>query len=263
MIRRRDLFWGVFLLPMTPFEAEAAEDAFNELIGRYVIFGADGVARVDYRGWKDTAADRAALAGAISAFARTPFAELGRAAQFAAWANLYNALTVAVVLDHYPIASIRDVKSRVAGIDLKALIGPWREKRIEVAGRKLSLDDIENAIMRPTFKDPRVHYALNCASVGCPDLRVWRAATLEVDLDAAARAYVNHPRGVALTARGIRLSSIFDWYADDFGGRDQGVRTHLASYARPAIAEALRSRPIDGYDYDWSLNDAADPKGRP
>ena len=110
--------------------------------------------------------------------------------------------------------------------------------------------------MRPTFRDPRVHYAVNCASIGCPNLprRAWNPATLDADLDAAARAYINHPRGVRVTEQGLRLSSIYRWFAEDFGDA-AGLRTHLTRYAAAPLAERLRANPrIAGYGYDWSLN---------
>lgn len=242
--------------------AEPAPAALDALLATYTAPGPDGVMRVRYGAWRAAPADRAALSAAIDALAAALAGRLPAADRFAALGNLYNAVTLRVVLDAYPIASIRDVKSKGAGLDLKALLGPWREKRVSVAGRALSLDDIEHAILRPEMKDPRVHYMCNCAAVGCPDLRFWRGATLEADLQAAARAYANHPRGLALAPAGLRASSIYQWYADDFGGA-AGVRTHLASLVRDAeLRAALTARPIAAYAYDWALNDASAGKGR-
>lgn len=241
-----------------PLGTATGAESFDALLGRYVAAGQDGVNRVRYAAWKASVADVAALKALISAQSAGPGAAAGRAAQFAFWANLYNAVTLDVVLDAYPVQSIRSIRSKGVGLDLKGLIGPWREKRVTVGGRRLSLDDIEHGILRPQFRDPRVHYAVNCASIGCPDLqpRAWRAETLDADLDAAARAYVRHPRGVAVEAEGLRLSSIFDWFAEDFGGLD-GVRSHLARYAPNAtIAEAARTQRVLGYRYDWSINAA-------
>jgi hypothetical protein len=186
---------------------------------------------------------------------------MSRAEALAYWGNLYNAVTLKVVIDRYPVASIRDIKGG-SWLDPKAYLGPWREPRVTVeGGRRLSLDDIEHAIMRPTFKDPRVHYVVNCASYGCPNLmeRAWRAATLEADLEAAARAYVNHPRGVAVLPSGaLRVSSIYRWFIEDFGGTDDGVLAHLRSHAAPALAQRLAGTPsIAEHDYDWSLNRVA------
>jgi len=123
----------------------------------------------------------------------------------------------------------------------------------------MSLDDIEHETMRPTFRDPRVHYAVNCASIGCPNIwpRAWRAATLDRALDEAAAAFVNHPRGVAVLPDGrLRVSSIFTWFREDFGGDEAGVLAHLRRHAAPALAGRLQGATIAGDAYDWALNDA-------
>jgi hypothetical protein len=154
------------------------------------------------------------------------------------------------------VRSIRDIKSRGV-LDFAALIGPWKTKLVTVEGRALSLDDIEHAIMRPTFKDPRVHYAVNCASIGCPNLQraAFRGASLEAQLDAAARAFINHPRAVRLEGRRLRLNSIYDWFRVDFGD-EAALRAHLVRYAAPELAAQIQAATgIAGYAYDWSLND--------
>jgi hypothetical protein len=128
---------------------------------------------------------------------------------------------------------------------------------VSVNGIGLSLDDIEHAILRPVFKDDRVHYAVNCASIGCPNLgtEAFTGASLEAQLEAAARAYVNHPRGVAVEGRRVRASSIYDWFEEDFGGSAAGVLAHLRRFAAPELAGRLASvSAIDAYAYDWSLN---------
>ena len=102
-----------------------------------------------------------------------------------------------------------------------------------------------------------MHYAINCASYSCPNLlpKAWEAATLDADLDAAARAYVNHPRGVDPGRNGLTVSSIYDWFEDDFGGSRSAVIDHLLTYADDTLAEEIRANPkIRSYDYDWSLN---------
>lgn len=238
-------------------EADTATAAFDALLKRYVQAGTDGVNRVDYGRWKASAADRAALASYIEALAGMRPSTLQRNAAFAYWANLYNAITLKVILDRYPVASIRDIKSDGL-FDPKAYVGPWRTKRVTVEGKALSLDDIEHDIMRPTFKDPRVHYSVNCASIGCPNLPMaaWRAASLDADLDTAARAFVNHRRGVEVLAGGkLRVSSIYKWFRDDFGPDDAAVIAHLKRYAAPELAAKLATVTAIGEDqYDWSLN---------
>ena len=226
---------------------------WGRLLAARLRVDAAGPNRFDYAGV--TPAERAALDAYLAALSETPVSALSRPEQFAFWANLYNALTIRVVLDHYPVDSIRD-------IDISSGLfadGPWGAELIEVEGVPLSLDAIEHRILRPIWRDPRIHYAVNCAAVGCPDLRPepWRAATLDADLDAAARAYVNDPRGVRTTSDGLVISKIYDWFAEDFGGDAAGVRAHLAAHADAGLADALAdSPPIADTAYDWSLNAA-------
>jgi len=238
--------------------AQADPDApYDGLLKRYVKPSPDGVARVDYAAWRANAANRAALDAYIADAAQRRPSTMARDDAMAYWGNLYNAITLKVIIDRYPVASIRDIKSD-SWLDPKAYSGPWRQPRVTVEGRRLSLDDIEHAIMRPTFKDPRVHYIVNCASYGCPNLmnRAWRAATLEADLDAGARAFINHSRGVAILPSGtLRVSSIYKWFIEDFGGNDAGLIAHFQAYAEPALKRHLSTSPrIAEDDYDWSLN---------
>jgi hypothetical protein len=248
----------LFASAALPASADPSDAAFDALLVRYVVASPDGINRVDYRRWKATPGDVASLDAYIRQLgARTP-SKLPRNGAFAFWCNLYNAITLKVVLDRYPVASIRDIKSDGL-FDPKAYIGPWRTKRVTIENRSYSLDDIENEVLRPVFKDPRVHYAINCASYGCPNLRnkAWTAATLGADLDRAARDYVNHPRGVTVLAGNrLKVSSIYKWFADDFGGTDVGKIAHLRKYAEPKLAAVLAANPAIGEDgYDWSLND--------
>ncbi len=180
--------------------------------------------------------------------ARPP--ELNRDEQMAYWINFYNALTVQVILNHYPVDSIRDIS--LPG----SRGGPWKASLVTVTGVDLSLDDIEHGILRPIWKDKRIHYAVNCASFGCPNLagEAYRAANLEEMLDIAAKDYINHPRGVRVEGSRITLSSIYKWYSEDFGTRDE-LMTHLIQYADPETRSAIqRSSGRIRYDYDWSLN---------
>ncbi len=268
--RRSVLFGGAALIaaqltprwvgPVGAEEADAATDVYDALLSRYVILGEDGVARVRYAAWAKNASDRDQLDAVITQLAGLRPSAMNEPAAFAFWSNLYNALTLRVVLEAYPVASIKDIKSTGTGLDLKAWSGPWRTKLVAVEGSSMSLDDIEHDTMRPTFRDPRIHYAVNCASIGCPNLsaRAWRPSTLEADLDAAARAYVNHPRGASVDKKGsLRVSSLYKWYREDFGSNDAGVIEHLRRYAdEPLRGELEGVSRIAGNGYDWSLNDA-------
>ena len=242
----------------TPGEDPGA--AFTALLSAYVVAHAGSVNRVDYAHWRANANDLRRLDGAIAAWSAMTPSRMARWEAIAFWANLYNAITLRVVLGRYPVASIRDIHSDGVWFDPRALIGPWQTKRVTVERRQMSLDDIENSALRPLAQDPRVHYSINCASIGCPNLQqsAWRAETMQQELDRAARAYINHPRGVAVLGDGsVRASSIYDWFKGDFGGNDAGVLAHLTRFAEPALAQHLRATThIASYSYDWSLNDA-------
>lgn len=222
-------------------------------LAAYLVAGADGINRVAYG--RVGADGRAALAAYLAGLAATDVDGLAPAERMAFWINLYNATTVRVVLDHYPIASIRDV-------DISPGLfadGPWDAQLLTIAGQALTLNDIEHRILRPLWRDARVHYALNCAALGCPNLAsaAYTGAGLETMLAAGARAYVNHPRGVAIAGERVTVSRIYDWYIEDFGGDETGVIAHLVRHAEPDLAERLRAiGRLDGTAYDWALNDA-------
>jgi hypothetical protein len=222
--------------------------AWSRFLGRYVVSDPRG-ALVRYAAVPP--ADRAALAGYIGTLADIPVSSLARGEQLAYWVNLYNALTVKVVLDHYPVASIRDIKP---GGPLAR--GPWDRPFLSIEGVYVTLGDIEHRILRPLWREPRVHFVLNCASLGCPDLgrTAFPAGDAESALDRATRLFVNEPKGAATRDGTLVLSSIFVWYADDFG--PAGPLPFIRRYAGAPLAEVLgRDPPVD-HAYDWRLNDA-------
>jgi len=227
-------------------------EAWTALLAAHVV-ERPGANRVRYAAFD--AADRAALDAYIARLAAAPVLAMNRDAQFAYWVNLYNALTVRVVLDHYPVDTIRD-------IDISPGLladGPWDAELVTVDGVALTLNDIEHRILRPIWNDPRVHYAVNCAALGCPDLqpRAFTPAGLDAALDAAARSYVNDPRGVRVADGAVTVSSIYDWFVEDFGGAAAGVLAHLRAHADPDTAAALHGvTAIDDAAYDWALNAA-------
>ena len=225
-------------------------DAF---LARYLTTDAAGVNRVAYG--EVTAEDRAALANYLERLQRVEIEALSRDEQLAFWINLYNAQTVAIVLDAYPVDSIRDITDGLLSF------GPWDRKVLTIDGQALSLNDIEHRIIRPVFREPRIHYAVNCAAVGCPNLapQAWRAEGLAAALEAAERAYVNDPRGVRAEPDGrLTLSRIYIWFQEDFGTDEAEVLARLAAHAEPGLRERLEGRTrVDAYVYDWSLNEPA------
>jgi hypothetical protein len=223
-------------------------------LDRYRYDGPDGVALVRYG--EVSEADFALLDGYVESLEAVEVDDLNSREQFAYWVNLYNAATVRLILSEYPLSGIR----RIPGAGLTS-IGPWDLKLLTVAGEELSLDDIEHRILRPRWQDPRVHFVVNCASIGCPDLpaRALSAANAEEVMERAARRYLSHPRGVRLDGRRLVLSSIFDWFARDFGSGEEEILEFIDRYRDidADLEEIGRQRdnvPIR-YEYDWSLND--------
>jgi hypothetical protein len=237
-----------------PSSAQAIDHgAWEAFLTRYLRIGADGVHGVAYG--LVTAADRQALDAYVEGLSRLPISSYGRPEQMAYWINLYNALLVRVVLDHYPIASVHDI-----GVSTKpGSRGPWKEKRLEIEGMPVSLGDIQHRILRAIWRDPRIHYALSCAAVSCPNLQPepFQADQLERQLSQAAMAYVNDPRCIETDGDRLVVSSIYRWYRDDFGGSDRGVINHLMAYAEPGLAMSLQHFDrIAGDNFEWRLNDA-------
>ncbi len=183
--------------------------------------------------------------------------------RFAFWINVYNAHTIQKVVDHYPLESIKDLSG---AFGLKSVFDkefiPMRAHHPEAAQGtrdELSLNDIEHGILRPKFKDARVHAAINCASKSCPPLRdeAFVAERLGLQLDEQMRSFVNDPGSNRFDRekKELRLSEIFEWFAEDFE-RDAGsVREYLLRFAPREDEELIRSAKIEYLDYDWDLND--------
>lgn len=185
------------------------------------------------------------------------------------WINAYNVFTLRAIVDHYPIRSaIFTLQPRNS---IRQIDGVWTRLTWRAAGRTVTLDDIEHKILRPQFKEPRVHFAVNCASVGCPPLGVdpYRPATLDTQLDEAARRYLASERGLTVDGNTVRITKILEWYGEDFVARfapdaagapdriDRAIRAVVAQFGPSAAADLARqpSARIRFLDYDWSLND--------
>jgi hypothetical protein len=236
--------------PNSPYFVD--HSAWNQFLSRYVAVNQVGINRVHYG--RVSLCDRQLLQCYLQRLQATDVRTLNRNEQLAFWFNLYNARTVSIVLENYPIRSIRQIKQK-----LTDFVGPFDDAgAVQVLGRSLSLNDIESGIVRPIWNDPRIHYALNCASYGCPNLSptAWTAFNIDGQLNAAAYNFINSGRAVESTLFGLRASKIYKWYEADFGGSDQAVLAHLLQYANAQTASMIRGRSsISGHFYDWSLND--------
>ena len=177
---------------------------------------------------------------------------LNRLEQKAYWINLYNALTVQLILHNYPVKSITKIGKKFFSF------GPWDDPITVINGRQLTLNQIEHNILRPIYNDPRMHYALNCASLGCPNLNrvAYTADNVDELLEAGAFAFISHERAVGFSGKKLVLSSIYDWYQVDFGGSEHAVVEHIKKYSNATLTTRLDS--FNGkisYDYDWALNE--------
>jgi hypothetical protein len=182
-----------------------------------------------------------------------PISSFSRPEQRAFWINLYNAATVNLILEHYPVESITKISFSFFSF------GPWDEELLTIEGEELSLNDIEHRILRPIWQDPRIHYALNCASIGCPNLQpiAFTAKNTDSLLETGASEYINHPRGAKKEDKKLWLSKIFEWYQDDYGGNEAGVLIHIQKYAKENLANSLYEDELEiEYHYDWRLNES-------
>jgi hypothetical protein len=227
--------------------------AWNRFLKNNVIVASAGINLVRYQTVGPE--DQKLLQDYLRALQAIPLSNHNRNEQKAYWINLYNAATVDLVVSRFPIASIRDINIS-PGLFVR---GPWGAKLLTVEGEKLSLDDIEHRILRPIWKDNRVHYALNCASLGCPNLQpaAYTSDNVETLLEKGAREFINHPRGVSLQKGKLVVSSIYIWFQEDFGRDAEELMEHWQKYAAPALADGLEKYQGGlAHDYDWRLNGA-------
>lgn len=173
--------------------------------------------------------------------------------QLAFWINLYNALTVSIIAEHYPVNSIEEINISPGLFS----IGPWGAKVITIKGTSLSLDEIQNRIIRPVWNDPRTHYAINNASIGAANLskQAYRGKYIQQQLNDAAANYINALRGVQVIEGKLIVSKIYEWYSDDFGGNKQDIISHIRYYSREPLRSQLKHiNTIESYVYNWHLN---------
>lgn len=226
---------------------------WENLLNKYLVTNhPSGINRFRYGDVSPT--DKQTLAEYLGYLQQVRVSSVNRKEQLAYWINLYNALTIQVILDHYPVKSIMDIDISPGFFSN----GPWDAKLLTIEGEKVSLNDIEHRILRPIFQDNRIHYAVNCASLGCPNLQpvAFTVTNTEDLLQAGARAYVNSPRGAQLKKDRLYVSSIYKWFQVDFIGSEEGVIKHLLQYAEDSLTAVLRTYPKGlRYEYDWNLNE--------
>lgn len=230
---------------LTPaYSADGVDHSlFGELLRKHVENGL-----VDYGGFKS---EEAKLDRYLEVLEKTNTDSLSRNEQFAFYINAYNAWTIKLILGAYPeVQSIKDLGSFFRS--------PWGKKIAPIDGDLLTLDNIEHDILRPRFNDPRIHFAVNCASMGCPPLRAepYRGEVLDRQLTEMTESFINNSGFNRLEENTLYVSKIFKWYGEDF---DNGIVPFFLKYARGELRERLVNRAgnieIEYLDYDWSLND--------
>lgn len=206
----------------------------DSLLQKYV----SDAGKVNYKGLKG---DKAALDAFCKYLGEHPVQDdWSREEQMAYWINAYNAFTLKLIVDNYPTKSILNFDGGKT----------WDVKRISLGGKKYSLNQIENDMLRPRFKDARIHFAINCAAKSCPPLhnRAYTASSLDSVLEERTRAFIRNPKFNSITATKASVSKIFEWYAADFGD----LKKFLNQYATVQVKSAAT---ITFQEYDWALND--------
>jgi hypothetical protein len=209
----------------------------------------------------------------LGAVTKNKYETWSRDQQLAFWINTYNGWFLQIVIDHYPIRGGRLLGVLYPENSVQRIPGIWDDIKTNAAGRQVSLSDVEHKILRPLFKEPRIHFAIVCASIGCPVLRSepFRVSSLQGQLEDAARDFVNNPTKVRWNAneKKLEMSKIFDWFSEDFASfadenwlnlyskKQAGPVAFVTKYLPPAIAETLKKSKvkIDYRDYDWHLNE--------
>jgi Protein of unknown function, DUF547 len=213
-------------------------DPYNRVLSKYVTNSG-----VKYAAWKSNPADMQAIQEVVDGIAGQKVAGLDKKEQLAFYINAYNAWILHEALAKYPTKSVKDL-----------LFTFFLSKRLKVAGEQMSFNDLEKDVIRKKFNEPRVHFALNCASRSCPPLNqeAFRGDKLDTQLEKLAVAFINSPRGVDYTAakKTAALSAIFNWYKDDFKAVG-GPVAFINQRRKPPLPDDTK---ITYQDYDWSLN---------
>lgn len=222
---------------------------WDALLRTYV----DDHGRVNYRDWKQSSADVQALDQYLKQLSYSN-GEGSKEEKLAFWINAYNALTIKGILREYPTSSIRNHTAKVFGYNI------WKNLKLVVGARQVSLDEMEHQILRK-MGEPRIHFAIVCASIGCPRLlnEAYRAETLDQQLTVNATAFFSDETKFRYdpSQQVFYVSPILDWFGDDFGGSDAAKLKRMSAWiARPEIARiATTGRgTVDYMEYDWGLN---------
>ncbi|MCG8637660.1 MAG: DUF547 domain-containing protein [Desulfobacterales bacterium] len=234
---------GLLLLIPAVSQAGGVDNSiYKELLAKHVKKN-----RVDYDGFKK---DEALLDQYLKILSTADPDTLSRNHQFAFYINAYNAFTIKLVLSRYPeVNSIKEIRSFFSG--------PWSKKFISLGGWTVSLDYIEHEVLRPRFKDPRIHFAINCAAKSCPPLlnRPYEGKTIENQLDEQTRSFINTPRSTFVKDNTLFISKIFDWFSEDFNDNPLlFIRQYADDRLKAELDAAGPEVKLTYLHYNWNLN---------
>ena len=243
----------VLILVAAPRAFDHTHARWTRVLQSHTVEATGPATNVRYAALKASPAELDAYLAELSSVKAADFAKWSRDQRLAFLLNAYNAFTVKLVVDAHPVESIKDIGGLLGS--------PWKKKFVPLLGRTISLDDLEHVWIRPQYNEPRIHFAVVCASVGCPRLQrqAFRATDLEAQLATATREFLGDRRWNKVTPKAVEVSSIFKWYGSDWGDT-KALRTFLADGM--SLGEPVKSRflageiPLKFTSYDWSLNDA-------
>lgn len=230
----------IFVLILTlSLQLNAQTSVWNTLLNKHV----NSEGWVNYKGFQ---ADRSELNTYLAYLAKTNPKTWSAQKQKAFWMNAYNAFTVKMILDHYPLKSITDIK--------KGDKNAWDIPYATIGGKLYTLNAIEHKILRKDFDDPRIHVGINCASYSCPPIlnQAFTEGNVNTLLDKAFRAFVNDPLRNNIQANQIKISQLFDWFSGDFSKKGS-VIDYLNKYSKVKISKTAK---VEYLDYKWALNEA-------
>ena len=252
------LFLLVFSLihSFQTFSFDHSHKVFNELLKKHVIVEGNQ-SLVNYQGLKEDSKQLDAYLKELSDPNITSYKKWRQSKKLSFLINAYNAFTIKLIIDNYPVKSIKDLGGFFSS--------PWKKEFISLFGKKIHLDQIEHGMIRKQFDEPRIHFAVNCASIGCPSLlnEAFQFNLLENQLERATKNFLTNKNKNIITKDKVEFSKIFKWYGDDFNNKHKSFRhfiaTKLASYGQidSEMAKNLKANKLD-YDwtsYDWNLND--------
>lgn len=228
---------------------------WDDFLKRHVLSNEEDIHLINYASLSHD--DLTTIKRYIAEMKQIDIDQYNRQEQLAYWINLYNALTIQTVASYYPVGDIQEINIS-PGLFSN---GPWGGTLVYIKNTPLSLDDINNRIIRPIWNDSRTHYALTDATMGAPNLsnRAYQGSSIDQQLNEAAATYVNSLRGVQLVDGKLIISKIYEWYEEDFGASKQNVITHLSQFATGRLAKQLRqTHTVDSYMYNWHINCPSD-----